>query len=257
MSLIIPVIIGLVAGYLSGQFGIGGGFLMQPALRLIVGTTALVSLGTPIPVIIVSAITGSYNYYRNGFIDWRLAPYLFVSGIVSSVLGSLVTKAVNGELLLLITAVALMLTATRFIRGSKRAEAGEAGGIPEEKLSLAASITGFVAGFFSGLLGLGGGFLLVPALTIIFRKDMKTALGTSLFAIIAYSIPSAITHYYLGHVNPLLALLLAIGIIPGAYIGSKVAIGLPEDLLRRLFGIFLFVVAFYFAFFEARMLFGF
>lgn len=98
--------------------------------------------------------------------------------------------------------------------------------------------------------------MLVPVLTIVFNRGIKTAIGTSLLVIIAYAIPGGITHFLLGHVDLVLSILLVVGIVPGAYVGSKVAIRLPEKILRRLFGIFLFTVAFYFAFFELRILLG-
>jgi len=262
MDYIIPVIIGLLAGYFSGQFGIGGGFLMQPALRLVIGAPALVSLGTPIPVFIVSAITGAYNYYRSGFVDLKLAFYLSLFGVIATIAGSYATTLVIGDLLLLVTAIVLMATSFRYILAGKRAPGKRAPGESKNGVSLkkgvatTASITGAFVGFFSGFLGLGGGFLLVPALTIIFNKDIKTAIGTSLVVIIAYAIPGGITHFQLGHVDSQLAVLMAVGIVPGAYIGSKVAIGLPEALLRRLFGIFLFTVAAYFAVFEIMVLLG-
>jgi len=257
MDYIVTIIIGLVAGYLSGQFGIGGGFLMQPALRLVLGVPALVSLGTPIPVFIASAITGAINYYRSGFTDVGLAIYLSIFGIAGTVLGSYATSFVNGDILLLATAIILMITSFRYILATER---GPGAGVsfisPKRGIAVAASSIGFFVGFFSGFLGLGGGFLLVPILTIVFKKDIKTAIGTSLLVIIAYAIPGGITHFLLGHVDPVLSSLLVVGIVPGAYIGSKVAIRLPEKILRRLFGIFLFTVAFYFAFFEVRILFG-
>lgn len=257
MDFILPIVIGFVAGYLSGHFGIGGGFLMQPALRLIVNMPALISLGTPIPVIVVSAVTGGYNYYRGGFIDFRLALYLSITGIFGTIIGSLATAIIEGDLLLLLTAIALMLTSVRYILENQRNSSdNELADGSDNKSVTKALVIGFIAGFLGGLLGLGGGFLLVPALTIIFKKDIKTAIGTSLFVIIAYAIPGAATHYLLGHVNLLLALLLAVGIVPGAYLGSKVAIGLPEAILRRMFGILLFGVSLYFAVFEIRVLLG-
>jgi hypothetical protein len=115
---------------------------------------------------------------------------------------------------------------------------------------------GAVVGFLTGLLGLGGGYILIPTLTLVFKRDMKTAIGTSLLVIIAYAVPGAATHLYLGHVDVLIALLLAIGVIPGAYLGSKIAIGLPEDVLRRSFGVFLLGVSIYFGVFEIKNLIG-
>lgn len=257
MDYIIPIIIGFFAGYFSGQFGIGGGFLMQPALRLVVGVSALISLGTPIPVFIVSAATGAYNYYRNNLIDMRLAFYLSITGVVGTVIGSHATVFVRGDLILLITAIILIVVSFRYMlsaREKTKTKAPNTG--PKEMVIPMALATGVITGFLSGFLGLGGGFLLVPVLTIIFNKDIKTTIGTSLLVIIAYAIPGGITHYLLGHVDPLLALLLAVGTVPGAYIGSRVAIGLPEKLLRQLFGIFLLVVAVYFAIFELLVLIG-
>ncbi|MCL4498771.1 MAG: sulfite exporter TauE/SafE family protein, partial [Chloroflexi bacterium] len=111
------------------------------------------------------------------------------------------------------------------------------------------------AGFFSGLLGLGGGFILIPGMTGLLGRQIRTAFGTSLVALAVYAIPGSIIHYYLGHINPKIMILLIIGVIPGAYLGGRAAILIKESVLRFLFGLFLIVVALYFGFFEARIVF--
>lgn len=226
---------------------------MQPGLHILVGVPSLVAVGTPIPVIIISGITGALNYHRSGYVDKHLGRYLAVSGVISALIGAYLTKFVDGELILLLTAIVFMAVALRFLSSKQDGATSEVQRRPKESIALVSAV-GAVVGFYSGFLGLGGGFLLVPALTIVFKKDMKTALGTSLLVIIAYAVPSAIMHFYLGHVDVTLALLMALGIVPGAYLGSRVAISLPDVLLRRIFGFFLFVIALYFAIYEARLL---
>jgi uncharacterized membrane protein YfcA len=291
---LITIAIGMAAGFFAGQFGVGGAFLMQPALRLLLNTDKLVTIGTPIPVIIVSSLTGALNYKKSGFVDTNTAVYLAASGMIGAVFGSLATTLVNAGILLIATAVVLAITAVRFIlsslknkpgietggkkpvggnqgdsdylhtdtssSGSQNLNGGSYGGNAGSRLQpvnkYAALGVGAVVGFLTGLLGLGGGYILIPTLTLVFKRDMKTAIGTSLLVIIAYAIPGAATHLYLGHVDVLIALLLAIGVIPGAYFGSKIAIGLPEDVLRRAFGVFLLGVSIYFGVFEIKNLIG-
>jgi uncharacterized membrane protein YfcA len=213
--------------------------------------------------------------------------------MIGAVFGSLATTLVNAGMLLIATAVVLAITAVRFILSSIKnkpdAETGSEKPVGENQgdsdhlhnadtssssgwdlnrggdagnrflqpvNKYAALGVGAVVGFLTGLLGLGGGYILIPTLTLVFKRDMKTAIGTSLLVIIAYAIPGAATHLYLGHVDVLIALLLAIGVIPGAYFGSKIAIGLPEEVLRRAFGVFLLGVSIYFGVFEIKNLIG-
>ncbi|HEY3375201.1 MAG TPA: sulfite exporter TauE/SafE family protein [Candidatus Aquicultor sp.] len=257
IDIIGPILIGFFAGYLSGQFGVGGGVLMTPALRLILGTPALVAVGTPVPVIIVSAVTGAATYYRNGYVDLRLARDLAITGMIGAALGAYTTRFVNGDIILLITAAVFIFIALNYITGrGESAVIWERFTAARSHAVITSALIGMFVGFYSGFLGLGGGFLLVPALTIIFGKDIKTAFGTSLVVIIAYAIPGTIVHFLLGHIQPLLVLLLSIGIIPGAALGSRIAIGLPEATLRRMFGFLLLVIALYFGIAEIRQLFA-
>jgi len=102
---------------------------------------------------------------------------------------------------------------------------------------------GLLAGFVSGLLGIGGGLVMVPMLAGWLGMPLKRALGTSLLAIVALVIPGTITHAALGHIDWALVLVVTIGAVPGALIGAKVALGTHEHTLRILVGSFLLIVA--------------
>lgn len=263
------IVLGFLSGYLGGQFGIGGGLLTTPTIRLLLGGTPLIALGTPLPVMIPSAVTSSIIYYHNNLIDVKLARLLAISGIVGVSLGALSTMFISGHLIMLLTALVIFVLGVKFVwpwlagltrikkdgrdnhQGRMAQSIRSRTGPGRQGLSLGLTLLiGFGCGFFSGLLGLGGGFLLIPALLIIFQKGIKQAFGTSLAVITAYVIPGTIIHSLLGHVNWLLAFFLALGVIPGAYLGAKVAMRLREQILQFAFGLFLIFIAAYFAYFE-------
>lgn len=262
------LLIGLLSGYLSGQFGIGGGVITTPAIRLLLQRSPLIALGTPLPVIVPTALTGAYIYNRNGLIERRLTLPLTLSGVVGVVLGSVATTLVSGHLLMLITAIIILLLGIRFLARPRPGFLREhfrfhflRGWGTTDRLpigrhgwTLATQLIGFGCGFFSGFLGLGGGFLLVPALALFFGLEMKQAFGTSLVVIVAYALPGSVVHHLLHHVDLRLMLFLILGVVPGAYLGAKVAIRLSESLLRLLFGLFLISIAIFFACFEIACL---
>lgn len=253
------LLIGLLSGYLSGQFGIGGGVITTPAIRLLLQRSPLIALGTPLPVIVPTALTGAYIYNRNGLVERRLILPLTLSGVVGVVLGSAATTLVSGHLLMLITAIIILLLGIRFLPrpGFLREHFRFhflRGWRTTDRWTLATQLIGFGCGFFSGFLGLGGGFLLVPALALIFGLEMKQAFGTSLVVIVAYALPGSVVHHLLHHVDLRLMLFLILGVVPGAYLGAKVAIRLSESLLRLLFGLFLISIAIFFACFEIACL---
>jgi uncharacterized membrane protein YfcA len=105
------------------------------------------------------------------------------------------------------------------------------------------AVVGFVAGAVSGLLGVGGGIIMVPAFTTVLGMPLKRALGTSLIVIAALVIPGTIVHAALGHIDWAVFLVLTIGVVPGARIGAKLALVTRERTLRLLVGMFLSIVA--------------
>jgi uncharacterized membrane protein YfcA len=100
-----------------------------------------------------------------------------------------------------------------------------------------------VAGLLSGLLGIGGGLIIVPALAGMLGVPLKRALGTSLVAVVVLVIPGTIVHAALGHIDWTAALLLVVASVPGARLGATIALGTRERTLRTLVGTFLAVVA--------------
>lgn len=255
LDLILKTIaVGLAAGYLSGQFGIGGGLITTPAIRLVLSSSAAVAIGTPLVVIIPSALTGAFNYYLRGYIHRRLVLILGVSGLIGVLAGAVLTAYFSAHLIMLLTAVIIFLAGIRFfVPGSERR--GEKtkplpdltdGSVLSKQVLWKALLVGLVSGIFSGFLGLGGGVILIPALVYLFKLKMKQALGTSLICISIFAVPGSIVHFFLRHVDLTLALLLIIGTVPGAYLGSKVALKTPEKVLSFLFGGLLIFLAVYF-----------
>lgn len=237
------ILIGFIAGYLSGHFGLGGGLITTPAIRLVLGYPAFIAVGTPLVANIPTALSGAYAYNRKGFVDRNIIAFLAVPGLFGSIIGAYLTRFVSGHLILLITAVVIFILGLQFPFERRRKMEREIG-----KLGMLAA--GGAIGVFSGFLGLGGGFVLIPFLTAILGKDIKTAFGTSLAVISAITIPGAIVHYFLGHVDLLLALKLIIGVIPGALLGARVAINLPDRVLRVSFALLLMGLAVYLGYSE-------
>jgi uncharacterized membrane protein YfcA len=241
LDALIGILIGLVAGVLSGLFGVGGGIVMTPGIQVLLGASPIVALATPLPVIFPTALTGAYTYNRAGQLDTRAVAWIVGPGIVGAVAGAALTDVVNTHLLLVITAALLAYQAVGILRGARRSDAGVKAS-REGTPAIFAGI-GLLAGFVSGLLGIGGGLVMVPLMAGVLGMPLKRALGTSLLAIAVLVIPGTIVHTALGHIDWQIFVVVTIGAVPGARIGARVALGTKERTLRVLVGAFLLVVA--------------
>ena len=268
MRVVLTLLAGLVTGVLSGMFGIGGAVVSNPSIRAL-GATPLQSVGSTLPSIIPSAISGALRYRREGLLHTRIVLWTGLSGVATSIAGSLLSDAVPGDGHALTMSIAMLMgyTAIRTARvapASTTSAAGDAdaahdtgnvptgpeiGPIAEADLEMALrsdSVTtqqpdeaawmlvciGAVAGLFSGLLGIGGGLLMVPAFTGLLRLPLKETIGTSLACVGVIAVPGMVTHALLGHVDWSFALPLALGVIPGSRIGAHLTIRTADRTLR-------------------------
>jgi uncharacterized protein len=151
----------------------------------------------------------------------------------------LLTEVVNAHLLLLVTAALIAITAVQVIVGRTPRTPWVLGETPGWKYSA----IGLLAGFVSGLLGVGGGIVMVPALTTWIGMPLRRALGTSLLVIAILVIPGTIVHSLLGNIDWAIFLVLTLGVIPGARVGARIALGVRERSLRVAVGTFLLSVA--------------
>jgi uncharacterized membrane protein YfcA len=141
--------------------------------------------------------------------------------------------------LLIVTSGLIGWTAVEIVRGRKPRTPWEKGATPGWKYAA----IGLVAGFVSGLLGVGGGIIMVPALTVLIGMPLRRALGTSLLVISVLVVPGTIVHWALGHIDWAIFLALTLGVVPGARIGARIALTTSERTLRVAVGTFLLVVA--------------
>ncbi len=265
----LTLLLGFATGVLSALFGIGGAIVSNPGLRAL-GADPLVAVGTTLPSILPGAISGTLRYRREGLVDWRLVTPAAAAGLLAVVGGSLLSHAVPGEghLLLLLIAVLLAFTAWRTAvtpptptdpprvgRGRRGAGADPAdGGGPVARMRWRAAGIGVVAGLLSGLLGIGGGVIMVPAFTELLSLSLKSAIATSLVCVGIFGVPATITHAFLGDIDWRLATLLTIGVIPGARVGASLTIRTAERRLRLAVGVFLALVALVYFVTETRAL---
>jgi uncharacterized membrane protein YfcA len=227
----IGVAIGLVSGVLAGLFGVGGGVLMTPGIQVLLGAPPIVALATPLPVIFPTALAGALAYRRGGELDTRAAAWLVGPGLVCAALGAWLTDLVDTTLLLLVTALLLGWQAAAIIRDARRPDRE----VREATAPILGAI-GAVAGFVSGLLGIGGGLVMVPLLAGWLGMPLKRALGTSLLVILALVVPGTIVHAAFGHIDWGICLALIVGGVPGARLGAALALGAKERTLRLVVG---------------------
>lgn len=256
MKELVTVAVGLVSGVLSGTFGIGGGLLTTPAITLLLGYPALIAVGTPLPVIVPGALAGALSYRRHGLADVPAGLLMALVGAAGSVLGALLSRMVGGTGVMIATAVIIIGASADMLLQHRATAGGSVPGEAESDEALAPEVPsapahrragtlvaiGLAAGLYSGFLGLGGGFIVVPALTRWCGMSMKRAIGTSLVTVAALAVPGTLTHWYLGHVDWTLAGLLALGVVPGALVGARLTGRASDRSVRLSFAILLAVV---------------
>jgi uncharacterized membrane protein YfcA len=253
LNVFLAIIIGFVSAVLAGMFGIGGAAVTTPSLRLILDTTPGIALGTTLPVTIPTAAVSAFTYWRRGLVNRRVAGICCATGVVGATGGALATRYLNLHYLMLVTgAMVIYVSAMTLRRGiaghgvapdldevaprEVRTEApGEVACDTVPSIVLASGI-GFVAGIFSGLLGVGGGVLLIPGFLYLLRMPLRRAFATSLAVIVVIAIPGTIVHSFLHHISWTLVLYLVIGSIPGAYLGARLNLRTAERTLYMMFG---------------------
>lgn len=252
LQIVLGVVVGFIAGGLSGMFGVGGGVVTTPAVNVLLGGSAIQAIATPLPVIFPTSLVGAFTYLRAGEASLRAARWAAGPGVAGAILGAYLTELVNAHLLLVVTAALIGMTAVQVIRGRQPPTPWEKGATPGWKYSA----IGLGAGFVSGLLGVGGGIVMVPAFTVLLGMPLKRALGTSLLVISALVVPGTLVHGALGHIDWAIFLVLTLGVVPGARLGARLALLVTERALRIAVGAFLLAVAILYGIDELTTLLG-
>jgi uncharacterized membrane protein YfcA len=258
LFVIAVVAVGFASGVLSGMFGVGGAVLTTPGLRFL-GATPIEAVGSTLPAILPGALSGAWHYRKAGLIDWSVALTSGGVGAGFAVAGAELSDHVDAHYLMLLTAALLLYVGVRSMRAHVMASAsvpaavaatvgGPAFDEPPQPAShssswMAYAAIGAGAGTLAGLLGVGGGLLLIPGYTALLRLPPKRAVATSLVAVAMFSVPAMITHAWLGHINWTYALLLTVGVVPGARFGARFTLTGSDARLRYLMGVLFTVLA--------------
>ena len=175
------VLVGLVAGFLSGLFGVGGGILIVPALVLLLGFAQRLAHGTSLAAVLPIAIASLTSYALEDKVDWKVGALLAVGAVAGAVIGTHILHRLPHDALAITFAVLLVATAVRLL--FDHSDAGGRGDL--HPLTIASLIVvGLITGVLAGVLGVGGGIFVVPAMVVGYGIPAAVAKGTSLAMIV-------------------------------------------------------------------------
>jgi uncharacterized membrane protein YfcA len=263
MEWILLVIVGLVAGTFGSLLGLGGGIIVVPALLLLsstvgilAGITPQTAVGTSLLIMIFTGLSSTLAYIKQKKVDYKSGLLFFLGSGPGALVGVWLNRYLEVEPFLIyfglfMIVVAIVLIIRPYLKpiplsekGVKRTYVNDLGESFEYGYRPAVAISiSFVVGMLSGLFGIGGGSLMVPAMIMLFHFPPHMAVATSMFMILLSAITSSVSHIVLGNVNWLYALAL----IPGAYLGGIAGAAINKRLssnaLLLAFRIFLIIAA--------------
>jgi hypothetical protein len=256
-EMVLLPIIAFFIGILAAMAGIGGGVFIVPTLILLSGLEPAYASGTSIAVIVFTSLSSTIRYSRQKRIDYLLGFALALTTIPGAFIGSYLTALLNKQILGLTFAFFLIFVALRMLigkEGSKKRRKNKRGKIRRLIDNYGRVFTysvnfrlipflGFVTGFSSGLLGIGGGSMLVPILHLAVGVPIHITVATSMLTMIFTSISGMLTHLWLQHINFEYVIFLVPGIVFGAQLGAHYAMKVSAKNLRRIFGIILLIVS--------------
>jgi uncharacterized protein len=277
INVLLVLAMGLVVGFISGMFGIGGGFLMTPLL-IFIGISPAVAVASVASHIAASSFSGAITYWRRKTLDLPLALMLLTGGILGTASGvwlftilrslDLLDLLISLSYVILLSAVGTLMV-TESVRALIRARQGKPVVLRRPgshiwlhrlpfKLRFKRSkiyvsvipvwVIGFSIGFLGALMGIGGGFLLVPMLIYVLRVPTATVIGTSTILTLVTMASATVMHATTNHlVDAVLALVLMIGGVTGAQFGARAGQRMSPERLRLLLGLLVLGVGLRFA----------
>ena len=235
--------VGLVAGALSGLFGIGGGLVIVPILVFFFKFTQKNAQATSLCAIVLTAIAGAIPYSLAESIDWVAAGLIVVGGVTGSTIGASIAKRVKDQWLQLIFALVAIASALKMIFDAPAADGGSA--FPALSAGAVAAYVGagLAMGLLSSLVGVGGGIILVPLLALLIGLSQTYAQGLSLIVMAPISLVGALRHSRNGYTNWAAGIALGIGGAIMSPITAQVALNLSATILPKLFALLLLFTA--------------
>jgi len=247
--------VGALAGIMSGLFGIGGGIVMVPTLIAFFGMGMLNANATSLAAMLLPVgFLGVITYYKAGLINLRESLWIALGLFAGSFFGAELATRVDVSMLSKLYALFLLYVAVGYLNipaliSRKQKNRVESTTIADGKISRAFwtyIAVGLLAGVIAGMFGKGGGIVIVPMLIKFFRYDAKAASATSLAALqLPVGLPSVLVYAHQGYFNFMYAGLMALGIVGGVMLGSKLALNLPTAVFKKVYAVFLLGVAVY------------
>ena len=272
VNIFLIVFIGMVVGALSGLFGVGGGFLMTPLL-IFLGIPPIVAVGSEAPHVLASSVSGVIAHWRKKNVDFKMGFFLLSGGVIGSTLGVNLFKLLKTYGQIDIVIQFLFIIFLGFIGISMAFESAKTTiknyrttsairtklhqhswihGLPfklrfhRSKLYISAIppiLIGFFVGVLSAMMGVGGGFIMIPAMVYILGMSTNVVVGTSLFQIIFVTANSTFFQSYLNQtVDIVLSALMILGGVIGAQIGVRIGSQLKAEYLRGILAILVLLV---------------
>jgi uncharacterized protein len=237
---------GSLVGFSLGLVGGGGSILAVPLLVYLVGLNdPHVAIGTSAVAVAANAATNLWTHSGLGNVKWRCASVFAAAGVIGAYLGSTLGKMVDGQHLLALFAILMMVVGALMLRG--RSGQGEPWiRLNRENLPKLLGL-GLATGGLSGFFGIGGGFLIVPALILATGMPILYAVGSSLVAVMAFGLTTAVNYAVSGLVDWPLAALFIFGGVLGGLFGSRSAkiLASRKGALNAVFATLIFAVAIY------------
>jgi uncharacterized membrane protein YfcA len=259
LSLFLLLLAGAAAGFLAGFFGVGGGIILVPILLYFFQSIHISSLvsthlafGTSLLIVLFASLSSAFQYSRNGHVVWKAVMAIGLASVVGGLLGANIAGDLQGKVLRQIFAAVVLLSALRLFAETRKPKIEE---MPPLRIPPLVG-TGFLVGMVSSLAGVGGGVLSIPIMHSILKFPLKKALGTSSATIVITALAAGAGYVFkgwgnsllpegtLGYVDWLHALPLIAGSIPLAAVGAHVANKTKVTVLKRIFALFLLVIAF-------------
>ncbi len=257
--LLLAFLLGAGMGVTLGLLGAGGSILAVPIFVYVLGVEAKSAIAMSLAVVGATALVGSAIHWRAGNVRFTAALIFAPVAMVGTYLGARLARFTSGETQLILFAVVMLLAAYFMLRGSRHPQLPAESEAPVEAGPLAGFATGLIlllgleglaVGALTGLVGVGGGFLIVPALLLLGDIEVREAIGTSLLVI---ALKSAAGFWgYLDQVSIAWTVmgLFTIASVGGILLGARLSCWLPASTLRRSFAGFLVVMSFFIVYME-------